>query len=356
MRLGISCNRFGSGGGLERYALDIAGALSKMPGVRVDVFARGFDRGVAESLGVEPHRIEVSWLPGKLRDLGFSRALATRRIGCDLVIGCNRVRGTDVAICGGTHLGYLAARGRRARVFDRLQVAVESDQYAGAAVVVAHSRLMHEELRTLYGVADDRIELLYPPVDSRRFSPVGEASRKALRRKYGFGNETVLLFPSSGHARKGLDLLSAAVQRSAANLVLAVAGRPVGRPQPRVRELGYVTAIEELYRAADFTVLASDYEPFGLVGIESVLCGTPLIFADSVGCLEVLDDAAVESFSRTDPASLDAAIERAIGRADCGGGRLDEPRMLLRYDPSVATHVASLVAICRRILASRSEQ
>lgn len=353
MRLGISCNRFGRGGGLERYALDLAGELSRRPGAEVAVFARAVDADLAAALGVRVHRLNVSWLPGKLRDHAFSAALQARRTDVDVLIACNRVRGADIAICGGTHSGYLTARGRAPGLIDRLQVRLESAHYADARVVVAHSRRMQQELRELYGVAEDRISLLYPPADGRRFRPVDAGRRSELREKYGFGDEIVLLFPSSGHQRKGLGLLAEAVARAGPGVTLAVVGRPVGRSLPGVRDLGYSSEIEELYQAADFTALASDYEPFGLVGVESVLCGTPLLFADNVGCLEIVRPGAVERFARADPESLDAALRRAVGRVRDGSARLEEPRSMLAYDPELPAHVDALLALARRILDAR---
>lgn len=353
MRIGISCNRFGRGGGLERYALDLADELSRRPGVEVAVFARAFDADRAAARGVREHRLNVSWLPGKLRDHAFSAALQARRSDVDVLIACNRVRGADIAICGGTHRGYLAARGRAPGLFDRLQIRLESAHYADASVVVAHSRLMQQELHALYGVAEDRVRLLYPPADGRRFRPVDARRRRELREKYGFGDEVVLLFPSSGHERKGLGLLAAALARAGPGVTLAVVGRPVGRSLPGVRELGYSNEIEELYQAADFTALASDYEPFGLVGVESVLCGTPLLFAENVGCLEVVMPAAVERFARADPGSLDAALRRAIERVQTGSARLQAPRAMLAFDPDLPAHVDALLALARRILDAR---
>ena len=46
--------------------------------------------------------------------------------------------------------------------------------------------------------------------------------------------------------------------------------------------LGFCTDMPELYRAADFTIMASLYEPFGLVGVESVLCGTRVVLSDNM--------------------------------------------------------------------------
>lgn len=354
VKFGIACNRFGAGGGLERYALDIAGAIATRSPRPLAVYARKFDATEAGGKAIEAHRINVSLLPGKWRDHAFSWRLQTLRRHSDVLISCNRVRGADLAICGGTHRGYLAARGKAPGLADRWQIRLESDQYAGASTVVAHSALMRRELVSLYGVPEDRIALLYPPVDLRRFTPVNAAERHALRRRHGFADEEmVFLFPSSGHVRKGLDLLARhfAALHAASKLpiTLAVAGRPVGRTLPRVREMGYVKDIESLYRAADFTILASDYEPFGLVGVESVLCGTPLIFADNIACLEVIKQEAVLAFSRQHDDSVAGALREAVRRARERQARLESPLGLLRYDPDVGHHAEALMALAEQV-------
>jgi glycosyltransferase involved in cell wall biosynthesis len=349
MRIGISCNRFGSGGGLERYALDLTAGLRDLPGIAVEVFARRIDPGAPIAGLARITRIPVGWLPNKLKGPAFSWILRRLRRECDVLIGCNRVRGSEIAICGGTHLGYLAARGVAPGFFDRLEIRLETGQYKDASLVIAHSQRMERELGQLYRLPSGRIRLIYPPVDRRRFSPASDDERRALRARFGFGDRIILLFPSSGHARKGLDVLAAAVARSPHPVELVVAGRPVGRPLPRVRELGYQSNVEDLYRAADFTVLASDYEPFGLVGVESVLCGTPLVFADNIACLEVIEDDAFESFDRANPVSLDAAIDRAVERVRSGSARLGDPHRLLRYDPSPAVHALRVLELAREI-------
>ena len=141
--------------------------------------------------------------------------------------------------------------------------------------------------------------------------------------------------------------VAALVASEARPITLAVAGRPVGKPLPRVRGLGYVHDIESLYRAADFTVLGSDYEPFGLVGIESILCGTPVVFADNVGCLEVIKGDAALRFSRRDDASVAAALREAVRRAREGSARLQTPMAALDYDPDVGRHVEALMALAK---------
>ncbi len=88
------------------------------------------------------------------------------------------------------------------------------------------------------------------------------------------------MFPSTGHDRKGLPLLlDTLATLPEEQFELAVAGSDSGKFHrlPNVKYLGFIQNMGELYRAADFTVLPSHYEPFGLVVTESLACGTPVV-------------------------------------------------------------------------------
>ncbi|WP_454824886.1 glycosyltransferase family 4 protein [Paraburkholderia xenovorans] len=348
-KLGLSSNALQHSGGLERYAMDLVRGLAAR-GVEPAFFARRFDASLPEFRMVEPHRINVAFLPGKLRDRWFSwRLRAARRAAhVDVLIGCNRVDSSEVAICGGTHLGFLRATGRAQKRSDRWQIALERRQYERSKIVVAHSQLMHDELRELYGVDDAKIRVLYPPVDGTRFAPTDAATRAALRHKYGFAaDEIVLLFPSSSHERKGLPLIEAALRDTVLPVVVAVAGRPPARTSARLRYIGYVKELAECYQAADFTILASKYEPFGLVGIESVMCGTPVIFPSTIGCCDAIAPHAKFVFAPDDVAGLHATVERAVREHSAGTRRTpaELARDAVLYDPGVAAHVDALLRL-----------
>lgn len=346
-------------GGIERYLLTLVDALH-LRQIRPTVVARRFDRTLPEYGWVDPVHINAFGLGGALRDRWVDvrlRRLKAQR-GWYPLVALNQTAAADIAICGGTHPGYLAAVGQSARWKDRLAIALERRHLEAAAVVIAHSRLMADQVQQFYGIQPDKVQVLYPPVDGQRFHPVAPEHKRALRERLGLPQDrAVFLLASTGHARKGLDLLVRALGHSTAPVLLVVAGRPVEMQAPNLRYLGYRSDIEDVYRAVDCTVMASRYEPFGLVGVESVLCGTPLIGATGMGCMEVLRGDAATPFDVDAPAdaaaSLDAAIGSALTRWRQGRLTVTDPLAALTYDPSVDTHLDVLLGWVARLRAAR---
>ncbi len=126
-------------------------------------------------------------------------------------------------------------------------------------------------------------------------------------------------------------------------------GRPIKSDSPNIRYLGFPAPVEECYQAADFTILASHYEPFGLVGVESVLCGTPVVMAKNIGCLEVLSDRAKLTFDSKDPASLAAAVGAAAKKVARCDNRLQTPAEHITSNIDIESHINTILALCARI-------
>jgi glycosyltransferase involved in cell wall biosynthesis len=185
--------------------------------------------------------------------------------------------------------------------------------------------------------------VIYPPVDTARFRPLDAAARVEARRRFGLPEDRVIfVFSSTSHERKGYDLLEAFFAQTKLPVCLVVAGRPVPQTSDTIRYVGYCHEIETLFAAADFTVVASLYEPFGLVGVESVMCGTPVVIADNVGSAEAVASAAKIEFTRRATGSFERAIHLALERVRAGDARVADPRANLVYDPDVDAHVAAL--------------
>ena len=350
-RLAISNHGLRNGGGIERYAMTLVRGLHAR-GIRPAVLAKAFDASLPEYGWVEPVHLSVRGVPGKLRDLCFDWRIgrAKRRLGLAPLIACNQTRWSDIAICGSTHPGFLEAMGRRAGWNDRWKITLERAHLECSQVIVAHSRRMLEEAVRFYGISPEKVALLYPPVDGDQFNVVPAETRARLRTELGFTpDRAVFLLASTGHSRKGLDVLAPFFAATDLPVTLVIAGRPLDRALPNVRYLGYRTDIENVYRAADFTVMASHYEPFGLVGVESVLCGTPVLLASGAGCAEVICGDGSIAFSLAHPEALQHAVAQATARWQAGAHRLNAPRDSLAYDPSVAVHVEALLALVDRV-------
>jgi glycosyltransferase involved in cell wall biosynthesis len=181
---------------------------------------------------------------------------------------------------------------------------LEGAVYRRADRVVVLSRAFGSLLSQEYGVDEDRIAVIPPGVDLQRFSP---GSRQHARRQLGIpGGAWVAASVRRLVPRTGVDVLLAAwatvVAQADGAAVLLIAG--TGSEQEALRQrahelqlgdsvrfLGRVEDAElpALYRAADLCVVPTvALEGFGLVVLESLACGTPVVAADVGGLREAL--------------------------------------------------------------------
>ncbi len=228
--------------------------------------------------------------------------------------------------------------------------------------VVAISGRVAEALLGAGSVAGarDRVTVIPDAVDTERFQP--QVALDEVRRALGAGPEQVLVGTVGRiHTWKGQEILVAAadlLRERCPQARFAIVGDIVpGQPEPRqaleaaiaehgladrVRLAGYRADTPAVMAALNILVLPSTSpEPFGLVVLEAMASGKPVVATAHGGPLEIITDGESGMLvPPRDPAPLAAAIERLAGdpelRAHIGAAAREQAVARFGFGPHVA--------------------
>ncbi len=169
--------------------------------------------------------------------------------------------------------------------------------------VICCSRYMFNELQRIFNLPADKLRIIPNGVYPEAFRhQSGEV--RAIRRRYAADDEQIVFYVGRLVFEKGLDLLLKAAPRILAHrekvkFVIAGKGPYAEHLHDRARQMGlyhkfYFTGyIDDLTRnalfsTADVAVFPSFYEPFGIVALEAMAAGTPVVVTDTGGLGEVV--------------------------------------------------------------------
>jgi glycosyltransferase involved in cell wall biosynthesis len=331
-------------GGAERTTIDIAAALVAR-GDRAIVASEGGRHLLDElkSVGGEFVRMPVSWknpiavlmnarriaaliekqrvdiVHARSRAPAWSALLACRRAGVPFVTTYHGVYGETNAL---------------KRLYNSVMV-------RGAAVI-ANSHYTANLIRSRYGTAADKIEIIPRGTDLDRFDPknVDPARRNALRQAWGIGREKrIVLNLARLTGWKGQRVLieAAALPPLAGreDIVFVLAGDAQGRDNykadlqrlietrglsGRIKIVGHCDDAPAAFAIAEIAVIAStEPEAFGRTAVEAAAMGIPVV-ATALGATAetVLAPPAVQRGERTGwivPPASGPALAEAIGAA-----------------------------------------
>lgn len=335
-------------GGMDRHVLDLINGFSSR-NIPLRVIAR------MVAWPDRPDNVEFVVLPDRTPFQRFNNNRFEHKAYDYIkkewpVIGISRVTGgpIDLSISGGTHLAHLIDKGKKKPgYFDKQVIANEKALYTNSRVIVTHSRRVLEEIVRDYQIDPSKIHVLYPPIDTFFFNMALEGERDRIRRSLGIGKDQfLLLFPSNNHELKGADLILEALEKQDISFVLAVAGKKELK-HPKVLNLGFRQDMPALYTAADATILASKYEAFGLVGPESISCGTPVLFSDTIGAAEVLSEPGCYRFRRS-VGELRELLGRIGERFKQGQLRIKSPAESIHYPYVFSDYLDELIDLIQK--------
>ena len=200
-------------------------------------------------------------------------------------------------------LGLIKMQSRAGEVEQVERPVIETEVMATVDRIIAFSPHERDAMVRLYAADASKVSLVPCGVDLSVFRPLDQ---KTVRNRLGLNGEKILLYVGRVEPLKGLDLLveTAAQMDSEDGVRMMVVGADAngGQEMDRVKQLAkernledqidFVGQVDHLelplyYNAADVCVVPSYYESFGLVALESMACGTPVV-ATRVGGLSTI--------------------------------------------------------------------
>jgi len=325
-------------GGMNVYVRDLTRELGRM-GIHVDVFTRSQDEHVPHvlhDLGYGNRVVHVTAgpeVPAPKRELpeyipqfveGIKAFAAEKGIHYDLIHSHYWMSGLaaeslkqawDVPVVHMFHtLGEMKNRIARTEAERETpeRIAGEKRVLSIADRIIVATLAEHSQLRFLYKANNNKLVIIPPGVDTCHFYPIpADEAKQFIGLK---PDDRMVLFVGRIEALKGVDTLI----RAMSCLKVKDMHRPVhlaiigGEPEVNAREMSMEMArlqklCDELclgqmvvflgkrgqdtlpyyYSAAEVLVMPSLYESFGMVALEAMACGTPVI-ASEVGGLGFL--------------------------------------------------------------------
>lgn len=200
--------------------------------------------------------------------------------------------------------------------------------------IIAISNTTAQDLQRFYNLSPTTISTIYPACSSR-FKPASEEEIQRVKNKYHLPNQTVIHVGRIDRKKNLPNLLrafSSFQSRSGFDGKLVLIGEEYPKSTDQTLECtmkqlqiqddvvftGPVPAVDlpGLYSSAMMVVFPSLHEGFGLVAVEAMACGTPLIVTDAGAIKEVVKDAAMIVDSPHDVETLSHCMVKLWKRED----------------------------------------
>ena len=347
LRIAIVTPELHRTGGTERGTAEVVERLSQEH--RICLFAHRWDRDGSPNICFHP--VPVMRWPGLLRFLSFYR-MASRAVdraakqhgGFDVIYSpgpnCRQVEVCTAWFCQARQDELLRSgklRPAAATLGDWLRLAhrriyaasvtrLERQFYRSPRLrsVVSPAQVLKDDLVASYGIDPARIVVAHAGVDPEEFSAAHRDTLRAQARKeLGLDeNEFWFLFAGTDWVRKGMLTVHQAMRELPDAHLLAVGPSDRASWKRDAERAGIAGRIRYLpprrdilfyFAAADALVAPSVFEPFGLIPLEAMACGLPVIITPPMGVAEIVtpEDAIILK-NAEDPEELAAAMLRVM--------------------------------------------
>jgi UDP-glucose:(heptosyl)LPS alpha-1,3-glucosyltransferase len=331
-RIGVVIPKYGLLGGAEGFAAALTERIAADPRFEVHVFA---NRWAASSGRITFHRVPILRFPRYFTSPSFAW-FVRRRVAAlgpfDLIHTHDRIFAADVFTMHGIpHRRWVReVRQKGMSLFDRATARMEDSlvQRGGCGRFMAVSELTRRIFLEEYPVDPTRVTVVHPGIDASAYAKLNrDRCRREVRERFGIGpGDPVILFVSMNFAIKGLDHLLRGLaclrkRNPDGRFRLLVVGRGDEKGYGRLaRELGMGDAVifagavarenmPEFYLAGDCYAMLSRFDTFGMVVLEAMAAGLPVLISGSVGARDIVREGE-NGFVLEAPGDDDAVADR----------------------------------------------
>ena len=172
-----------------------------------------------------------------------------------------------------------------------------------ATEVIVNSNYMKNEVQRLFGLPFEKINVIPNGININIYN--GIERNYEFRRRYARDNEKIVMCAGRLVYEKGFQYLLDAAPKilehyNDVKFIIAGKGGMLDELKAKANYLGinnkvYFTGqlpskdLYTMYRCADVAVFPSTYEPFGIVAIEGMYAGTPIVVSDVGGLNEIVE-------------------------------------------------------------------
>lgn len=293
----------------------------KTQGFQVHVISMTVDKTLLQSLGVIVHKT-LPWIKGtglwRRRWYDYQVQRLRKKLKPTLTVGHGDISDQDVLTLHNSV--FLASELIHGRALDpKSEMSITHGEILkkqSFKKMIANSKLMKNDTIKRFGVPENKIEVVYPALDTKTFCPLSASDKKNLRARFHFNDKVVIALVTSGNFKKrGLDLFLEAIDLLPTEIKNKANFRVVGKDENGKYQHTLITFdpslddIQNYFNAIDVFVLPARIEEFGRVVLEAMGCALPVITTDKVGASELL---AGESAQFVIPSHNAQALARAI--------------------------------------------
>ena len=309
-KIAVVIPKYGLVGGAEQFASELTQRLCAYNEDKFHVFA---NRWQTSSTEIKFHRVPIISFPKFLTTISFAYFIRRqlRKDIFSLVHSHERIFAADIFTLHGIPHRYWVhnVRWKKMSLYDLATAWVEKKlvEEGNCKKFIAVSSLTKDIFLQEYQINPDKVAVINPGVDLNDYAQQNKDSvRNSIRRELGINiADPVILFVSMNFEIKGLDdVLFSLAKLKAQNrkIKFIVAGKGNIKKYTKMAKEAQISAdviftgpvnkekLIRMYLACDLFIMLSKFDTFGMVVLEAMAAGLPVIISSNVGAKDLVQE------------------------------------------------------------------